>query len=334
MKHRIRSLFFALLLVPLFAAGLGSCSSAAPVSLLLNEGSFPSSGLYRMPARPDKGFYWPYFLYVPQDMEPDARLLVIGPNNIVSSDLSKLEGVLRSRFTWIVPGLSEPLRAPVLVPAFIRPPTRDAARDLYTHALTRATLTTSEPSLRRVDLQTLAMVDDAFVRFASQGNALRDNRILLNGFSAAADFAQRMAVLHPERVVSVAVGGIGAMPTLPIAALKGVDLTYPVGVADLRQITGQGFDAAAFRKTPLLIIHGSRDNNDSIGYLDSYTTDQSHLVQQAFGNKPINRVDRVTQVFSDFGMDRFELRVHRGVGHRATQRYYDEVVDWLRSSNQ
>jgi len=263
-----------------------------------------------MEPRPEKGFHWPYYLFIPARQAPNSRLIVLGPNNLISSDLSKLERELRSWF-------------------HIRPSTTGPAGNLYTHALSREALVTEIPNLQRIDLQTLAMVSDAVERMDNTANELADDKFSLIGYSAGADFAQRLTILHPERVIATAVGGIGGMPTLPIGRVEGRELTYPVGIGDIEQLTGQSFLTEEFRQTPLLLIQGSKDDNDSVGSLDSYTPAQSELIDSTFGPKPIDRIEAVSNVFDQFKMDRFEFRVHTGDGHRITPRFRSEVVEWL-----
>lgn len=294
---------------------------------------FPATGLFRISPNPAKGFYWPYYLFIPSNIAKISRLIVLGPNNIISTKLTKLEKELRTWFHWLKPDISEPLGMPILIPAFIRPPIEGLAGNLYTHALSQAALATKTPELRRVDLQTLSMVDDANERLKITPNALVDNRFFTIGYSAGADFAQRMAILHPERILASAVGGIGGMPTLPISTLDGKALTYPIGVSDLMKLIGQPFSTTAFKQTPLLLIQGSDDSNDSVGSLDSYSANQSHFIKTVFGQKPIDRIKRVSEIFRNFGMSQFDFRIHEGDGHHITTRFRREVTEWLISAN-
>ena len=76
------------------------------------------------------------------------------------------------------------------------------------------------------------MIDDARRQLSMHG-ASAHARVLLQGFSASAMFANRFAVLHPDRVLAVSIGSPGGWPIAPVAKI-GVDaLPYPAGIADL-----------------------------------------------------------------------------------------------------
>ena len=134
--------------------------------------------------------------------------------------------------------LAERLGTPLLVPLFPRPKAAGEGDNLYLHALTRAALTAEAPALKRVDLQLLAMADDARKLLAAKGVPV-DAKLLLRGFSASGSFVNRFAVLHPERVLAVACGSPGGWPLAPAAKAGGETLPYPVGIADVRGADGK-----------------------------------------------------------------------------------------------
>lgn len=63
-------------------------------------------------------------------------------------------------------------------------------------------------------------------------------RVLMAGFSAPGVFTNRFAVLHPERVFAAAVGGPDGWPIAPVRADQGEMLPYPVGIADIEELSG------------------------------------------------------------------------------------------------
>jgi hypothetical protein len=125
-----------------------------------------------------------------------------------------------------------------------------------------------EGALRRVDLQLLAMIDNARERL-SDGNRVVPESVLLNGFSASAAFVNRFTVLHPERVCSVSAGGVNGIVTLPVEENEPdselefaaqLPPNYPVGVADVSSLTGEPFDEAAFGETNQFVYMGEDDS--------------------------------------------------------------------------
>ena len=159
-------------------------------------------------------FSWPYFLYLSGGARRAARdgepltILVVPNNTRTTSDNFRLHN-RRAFQQLILTRLTQSREhAAFLVPVF---PRTDENWQMYTHALDRDTLTTEIPEIERIDLQLIAMVDDARRRLGEDGCAV-DERIAMWGFSASAMFVNRFVVLHPDRVRVAAIGSPGGWP--------------------------------------------------------------------------------------------------------------------------
>ena len=153
-------------------------------------------------ADPSKGFHWPYLLYVPKEVH--APRLLIAPNNtgFATDDAAFLRASGSCDVAQRL-GMVDRLGVPLLVPLFPRPMVRDV-REVLAKAGTTLTA-----------------------------------RVLLTGFSASGSFVNRCALLHPEHVLAVASGSPGGWPTVPVAAVEGTALSWPVGIADVEVLTGK-----------------------------------------------------------------------------------------------
>jgi hypothetical protein len=208
----------------------------------------------KIAAQPEKGFHWPYLLYVPETARSSA-LLLVEPNNsgVPSDDFAFHEGRaesflnIRSPFAYV-------LKAPLLVPIFPR------YEDLYTQALDRTALLTQRENLVRIDLQLIAMVDDAIERLAGKG--IKSNKkFFMIGFSASGAFVSRFSAIHPERIMAAAIGSPGGWPIAPVATWWGHNMTYDLGISDLDVVTGTPFNLSEFNKVPLFLYLGDKDDN-------------------------------------------------------------------------
>ena len=278
-------------------------------------------------ADPAAGFHADYFLSV----SPAARglawagrpvVILVQPNN--SGTTSDDAGVHRKDAWWTGfgrHGLADDLGTALLVPAFVRPATDWR---IYTHALDRDVLTTARPDLARLDLQLLAMIDDARARLAADGLA-SDPAVLIQGYSASGMFANRFAALHPRRVKAAAAGSPGGWPIAPAVAVAGEPLAYPAGVADLDDLTGQPFDLEAWRAVPQLLVMGDLDDNDSLDFTDGWNQEAAAQVDRLFGATPRERWDDAERLYRQAGADARFLLVP-GVGHdrRALQQHTTE----------
>lgn len=289
------------------------------------EGMLEPRTMYLVEANPEKGFYWPYLLLLP-DTTPPGSSVLIEPNNdgMVGAPFETHQYWSAMRNEQLYVDFGRHLGTPMLTHIFPRPLVEGPDSNLYIHALTRAAMASDDPRYTRPDLQLIAMFDDALEKLSSSGIEVSE-QALFWGFSAAGDFVTRMATLHPERVRAIAAGGIGGFPILPLKSYEGELLTFPVGVGDLEDISGRSLQADLLRRTPYLLFQGEIDENDSIkeppftceGYgSDSYSCEQSLWVNAVFGPSTSDRLPLVRSIFEDFGMNDFRYMLLPGIEHQ------------------
>ena len=301
-------------------------------ALNLHSQTRPEKRVYeRVPANAAKHFLYPYYLYVPSELEtPEAsskqQTILVVPNNTgkISDDFSVHEADAFRRLTQVTQ-MASALKVAVLVPIFPRPETD---WKIYTQALDRDSLLTPKEEYRRLDLQLLAMIDDARERLARQYLLSFDRRVLMNGFSAQAMFANRFTFMHPDRVKAAAIGAPGGWPIAPVATHHKQPLRYPIGVADFRQVTGQDIDMRELRRVPLLIFMGDQDENDAVPYGDAYETEDRELIFPMFGYKPIERWEAAKTFYGQAGLNA-EFKLYPGVGHTVTTEMREDVRTFL-----
>jgi len=287
-------------------------------------GSAAFAEMQKIPASPGDGFQWPYYLVVP-DTYHSYPVLFVEPNNTGRGDDDPAvhDDAARS-LAESYELLAAELGGPILVPTFPRPYTN---WQVYTHALDRDTLLTDLPGLERVDLQLIAMIDHARARFAGEGVELPE-KVWMNGFSASGMFVNRFTLIHPDRVLAAAIGAPGGWPTAPVASWSGEDLRFPVGIADLADLTGTPFDLEAFRQVPQYIWVGDQDTNDAVDFIDGFDPVDQQLIYDLFGDVEYvaERWPVAEEVFDSAGAAA-QFRVYPGVGHE----YTDSIIEDLRA---
>jgi len=289
-------------------------------ALLLFAGALAAGGFFlrltKAAPAADAAFRWPYYLYLPLGLEDNRILgrpihLLVLPNNTgTTSDDPSADDRSALGTVPLAQMVFGDLDVALLVPAFPRP---EANWQVYTQALDRDALLTDLPDLQRIDLQLSAMIDDATDRLSRQGWTV-DRKVLMMGFSASAMFVNRFSVLHPERVLAAVVGSPGGWPIAPVSSWEGQTLRYPIGVADVQELTGESFDLEAFRRVQMLFFIGSRDTNDSVPFRDSYDDEDRPLMFNLFGGTPVERWDDAEAIYASIGADA-EFRMYPGVGH-------------------
>lgn len=213
----------------------------------LNEENFKC-----VQSSPESGFCWNYLLYIPDQIK-HAKLLVVPNNTGYVTDnydihMEQAKNLIKYKST-----LAQELGVPMLVPVFPRP---ESYSEIYTHALDRASLLTDIDTLERLDIQLIKMIDDC-KHILSEDHIDVDDKILLSGFSASGDFADRFSFLHPDLVEAVACGGSDTI--VPLKSLRGTELPYPLGVADYYDMTGNKFDLDAVSNMYRFIYKGAQD---------------------------------------------------------------------------
>jgi hypothetical protein len=286
-------------------------------------------------ASPANGYHADFYLYVSpgaNGMARDGKLatILVQPNNSgINSDDAKVHrndawwtGFERYR-------IANELDVVLLVPAFIRP-----GEDwfIYTHALDRDTITTARVDLKRIDLQLIAMIDQARSALAAGGIQTHE-KVLIQGFSASGMFANRFTILHPDRVKAATIGSPGGWAIAPLATFNGEQLFYPAGIADLEALTGVPFDAVTYNSVPQLIYSGSLDDNDSLDFTDGWDEEAAGQVDRLFGDDPLARWEEARKIYRLAGANVQFLLVD-GVGHdrKALQNHSTEFFKEILNS--
>lgn len=276
------------------------------------------------------GFGYPYYLYVPPEVrnDPDKKkihTILVLPNNTgkLNDDFAVHESDVKRRMSSIN-AIAPVLKVAVLMPVFPRP-----ASDwqTYTHALDRDSMVTTKSELRRFDLQLIAMIDNARAKFNQDGLNF-DKRVLMSGYSASGMFANRFTFLHPKRVKAATIGSPGGWPMAPVEKFNGKSLRYPIGVADLKIVSGQKLDLKSLRKVPLFVFLGDKDTNDSVPFGDSYEQVDRELIDPLLGSTPVLRWKVSEQMYREAGLNA-EFKLYPDVPHTITPLMRDDIKTFL-----
>jgi hypothetical protein len=150
-------------------------------------------------------------------------------------------------------------------------------------------------------------------------------KIFLSGFSASASFVSRFAFLHPEIVAAVASGSPGGWPIAPSSEFKGKRLPYPVGIADTKELIGKEVDIKTLKNIPFYFFIGDKDENDSVPFLDSFSTEDEKLIFESFGKKPVERWPLSQVLYSGSGLNA-TFKTYPGVTHEVTLEVREDVI--------
>ncbi|PWD97827.1 alpha/beta hydrolase family protein [Marinilabilia rubra] len=293
----------------------------------------PDGKLIFTEANSQKGFNFPFFLFIPDEMPTEkTAVLIVEPNNSGFADddfqrhIEKAERIA-SRDFYMGNFLAGELDCPLLVPVF---PRRKSTWRIYSHALDRDVMLQKGNDLERIDLQLINMIDDARSTLKDMGCRV-DDQVFLTGFSASGSFVNRFAAIHPELVKGVAGGGVNGLLILPEDSVEGEALNFPLGVNDFDSLFNKPFALDAFAKTPQFLFMGQLDDNDAIPYEDGYNIKERKQVFRLLGEEmQPKRWEACDSIYQSHNINA-RIRTFENVGHEQPDNVKEEVLSFFRS---
>ena len=173
---------------------------------------------------------------------------------------------------------------------------------------------------RRIDLQLVKAIEETKREIFNITDQKINDKIFMHGYSASGVFAQRFALLHPELIDEVCVGGaIGSIP-MPISEYNGVPLDYPIGINNFKEITGKDFNFDAYRSIKFRYYvaeledcnkSGRRFTEDGepapmhdMSYMERSTPQLvGKNLRNAFGKNMFDRYENQLELYRDMGLN-------------------------------
>jgi len=291
----------------------------------------------KVPPCSEKGFNYPYYIYLPDQIEKtksEKKRLIVEPNNtgsVADSLEYHDEWAMRTVSSNGCPGHYAAcyMKYPFLVPVFPRPMAN--WWEAYTHALDKGTLLL-EGEAKRLDLQLIAMIDDAQKILTKMGYKM-ESKVFMTGFSASGQFTNRFATLHPEKVKAIAVGNFTMYPT---AKLNGVTLNYPWGIADIKNYTGKAFNKTEYDKIAQFCYIGDQDQNDQPYNVDfGISEEETKAVNDLFGyDYGLTKWERKWKFVKQLSYDKsIQFNVYKGAGHEITENMLKDILAFFKANN-
>lgn len=320
---------------------------------------------FLIPADPEAGFNYPYFLRLPSERykhsnQGDARRLMVVPNNTGSTNRN-IDTLKRTRDEMyghpLIRDMGERLWSPVLVPAFPRYRVNYENGFFYTHALDRYSMMLDNmysdmrtndrflssvdeeglelediDKMRNIDEQLEAMIDHAVDYLNEYDHGVEEDKVFVSGYSAGGNFTNRWAALHPDRVKAVASGGVNSTAIIPMEEKSGEELIYPVGVGDVEDITGEPFNMEAYNQVANFMYQGEEDTNDTFPYNDTFGPQEKDLIREFMGEEMYpTRWNNNKDLYFESGADG-AFGLYYGVGHEITDRMVNDLTEFFKDN--
>ena len=284
------------------------------ISLLLSSNVYSKTIVVK--ANPEKGFHFPYLLKTSKKTV-DANYIVVESNNTGSNNSIKgMTSKAKKSLSWVIgSSISKKLKYPMLMPVFPFGTSALMQNKYYFPQLDSDVLKIDKDKYRRIDLQLIAMIDDAREKLLKENNQNINEKVIMVGFSSSSLFSARFTFLHPERVSVAIGGGIGGLLPVPADKINGIDAIYPIGTYDFEKITGKKFDLEEFKKTPQFYYQGTKDKSNPFRRgAEDLTDEEYEIVKKLF-------VDGLP--FEDKPVS---LKVNTAMWNNS-QKYINQIVD-------
>lgn len=294
-------------------------------------GIFERDSIIVIEKNPSNLFFNDYILFIPKGTKLSSKtFLLVEPNNTGrpsdSIGVHKKLAIDLASVSSVGNNISTALRIPLLVPVFPRPASKSL---IYTHALDRDVMLEKSNELKRLDLQLLAMINDAKNILKILTIEIGD-KIFMSGFSASATFINRFSFLHPDKIHALAIGGFNGELLFPQNEINGVKLNYPIGINDFEKLFKQKFDFNAYKSIPQFIYMGELDDNDAVQYDDAYSKKERKIINDNIAATVQKRYLECQKVYLKANINA-SFKTYEKVGHSTTSNMNLEVIKFFLS---
>jgi len=302
-------------------------------------------GVQKIEADPDAGFHSPYFLYTPdiRSIEESVNDSRERPLVVTASPWGefeeRVEGARRPD-GGTTGRIANAMNCPVVsVPLTLT----EGFLGLEPHELTLAhEIEITDPRRERVDRQFIAMIEDAKSRLNGGTFTIAD-QVHYDGGSAAADFIERVAPLHPEYINALSAGANG-YSFLPVEEVtddlpvhgdpERTTVPFPIGAGNLEELTGEAFNKEAWMDIEQFRWIGGEDQDPDDP--DNYTHKRfrgdhreiSQAIEEIFGTLQVDERFETSREMYDHLDVPATFRTFEGQPHSPDWEYRVEAVEF------
>jgi hypothetical protein len=303
-------------------------------------------------ANPEKGYNFPYLLKTTKKTV-DAKHLVVESNNtgVHNKSTKVMVSKAKKSLGWVLgSSISKKLNYPMLMPVFpiaIKEIEKDLsliAKKYYFAQLDSDVLKIDNEKCRRIDLQLIAMIDDARGRLLKENNQNINEKVIMVGFSSSSLFSARFTFLHPDRVSVAIGGGIGGLLPVPTEKINGIEAIYPIGTYDFENITGTKFNLEEYKKTPQFYYQGTKDKSNPFRRGAEDLTDEEYEIVKKlfvdglpFEDKPVSlkvsaKMWENSQKYINQIVNNVKFESPEGLGHEITTKMTSKSVEFIKEN--
>lgn len=272
-------------------------------------------------------FKFPYVLYIPNNIENNT--LILHGNNLAHEEGNILNIYSAIFETTIEAGYDLlSLNQPILVPVtsnYIHPANNNMHEFFPMQASRNVVFCKDEKNTYyKLFSQINNMIDHSRSLISKEAKSILEEKIICHGFSSSAKFVLRYSTCYPERVKLLIAGGFGNQNIIPLSELyvnnKKIDLIYPIGIKDVKEITGKEFDYKAYKEMFQFYFIGENEDstNDTAFNFRHTDLEIQNIYKELFGTNYQERYNQILKIFKDLDYSNIEFKRYKDYGHSAT----------------
>lgn len=291
----------------------------------------------RVPSNKVKGFNFEYVLIIPEKINNKSRIILEGMNYSTDKKFTEEEGIeyiyeTSKSFRHPIHYCNSEANNCILIPLIPRYYDENLEMEVYTNQLASTCfLDNIKDKYLRIDNQIVNMIQDAKEKLKKNNIIIKD-KIIIEGFSASGKFANRFTLIHPEIVDLCIAGGLTGTLILPLKELKGEELIYPVGIANIKEIDENKIEQ--FKKISQFYYFNTRDRIDSFAKVNKeplfkgiILKNELDLLYKVLGTKPKDRWKKSKEVYKNFKNITFKEYDEEHKYNFQIMEYIKELID-------
>eukprot|EP01006_Ploeotia_vitrea_P002219 TRINITY_DN10678_c0_g1_i1.p1 TRINITY_DN10678_c0_g1~~TRINITY_DN10678_c0_g1_i1.p1 ORF type:complete len:486 (+),score=32.56 TRINITY_DN10678_c0_g1_i1:62-1459(+) len=295
-----------------------------------------------LPKDPSKGYHFDFYLYIPPLLRNQSYAaahkpaILVHPNSRMGGkearEMSRKLGVLPThiQIRYLLQEIrvfSVQLHSPLLLPAF------DGTEKLpWSHYLYGNTLSTNITEYTRLDKQLVAMVESSKTYIKEKLDVECHSKFMMLGTSDSGQFTSRMLVLHPDKLLAVAIGFPGTVLTVPAKEYRGNALPFPFGLDGLSTLLDgdfKEFSMEVFNTVPLFAFVGEQEEDDLVW---SFPVAARKAARALLGERMVDataRWETLAELFHGVGYNNSHFAVYKSTPHVWSAMQWKDIVNFF-----
>jgi hypothetical protein len=273
-------------------------------------------------------FKFSFILYIPYNI--DKNTLIIHGNNLAYEEGNILNVYSAIFETTIEAGYDLiSLNIPILVPVtsnYVHPENNNM-HEFFPMQASRNVVFCKDinNTYYKIFDQINNMINYAKERIKKDTSLILKDKIICHGFSSSSKFVLRYATCFPSKVSLLIAGGFGVQNIIPLTKFKTknkdeINLPYPVGIYDIKEITGFEFDYENYKKMQQFYFIGENETSENDTSFNFRHTDLEiqDIYMNIFCKNYQQRFDEMSKLIKDLGYTNIEFKKYKNYGHSAT----------------